>query len=144
MTYKKYFILFVVLIGLILSLSFLFKSIPIQKIRLSITGLFTQIRTESDITTAINKLTGGEEHILLKIAEEDKCYWVTSSMRRKNYVLEIREYHSTTEPCLGFPLGESEISLDHGINIIGDTDCLCGGREYLLEWGEIGLRITKW
>jgi hypothetical protein len=141
--YKKHLIILVILMGLIFSLSFYFKLFSIQKIRFSITGLFSQSITETDISSALKKLIGGEKQVILKIAGENKCYWITTTRKGKNYVLELSEYISKTGQCIGLPSSESEIPLNSGIDIIGDTDCVCSGREYLLEWKEIGLKITR-
>lgn len=143
MGYKKYLIIIVVLIGLIFSLSFYFKLFSIQKIRFSITGLFSESITETDISSALKKLIDGEKQVILKIDDENKCYWISTTRKGRNYVLELNEYTSKTGQCTGLPSSESEISLNSGIDIIGDTDCVCSGREYLLEWKQLGLKITR-
>jgi len=114
---------------------------------LGLTNLFESTETETDLVFAIEKLISGEDEIILEITESDVCYWIRPTHDGKNYLLEIKKYQSTTGKCFGSVVDEYHITLEHGMNIIGDTDCLCSEEKYQLERvvGErrVDLKITR-
>ena len=141
---KKFIFILIILLGLIFSISYLFTSLtPLEKIRLGIVKLPGSIKTETNVELAIQGLVSGKDRTLISPVEGDICYWIKPTHNGTHYLLQINEYKSTLERCIGFPLGKEEIILDHGINILGGNSCVCGGETYLLEWESGGLRITR-
>jgi hypothetical protein len=64
---------------------------------------------------------------------ESTCFWITPSHNGENYTLIIREYNSPTKDCVGKLINKTEIVTGIPINIQGDTSCICGGEQYLVE-----------
>jgi hypothetical protein len=102
-----------------------------------------ETRTLTDI---ISGLIDGGNKISVEINENDVCYWIRPTIDGK-YIIEIKKYQSMVKKCFGLDLDESRITLENGVNIIGDTDCLCNGEKYSLERvieGErVDVKITK-
>lgn len=145
MSYKKFVIISIVLICLILSLTLFFtSSIPNRKMLLGLMNLFKSTETKTDLVFAIEKLIDGQDGILIEITDNNICYWIRPTMNETKYLLEINEYESTNDMrgCVGFLKSTKYIVLDHPVNLRG-TDCVCGGMKYLLEWKAGGLKITR-
>jgi len=151
MLYKKYLIIFSVFVFVIFFLILMnIFSIPNSRI---FSGLYTGISSDKTSVTetkvlvnTISQLMNDKSRVIIEINEKNVCYWVRSSFNQKN-LIEIKKYQSTEEKCFGVVFDESYVPLEHGINILGETDCLCGGQEYILEIVSEGkrndLRITR-
>jgi hypothetical protein len=141
MPYKKYLIPSIILI---LSLIFFVSN---RNILGRLTNILESTETETNITSAVEKLIDGKNKVIVEISEKDVCYWVRST-RDVKYFLEIKKYQSTTGKCFGLTVEESHVTLENGMNVLGDNDCLCSGKKYLLERvveeQRIDLKITKW
>ncbi|MDI6826788.1 MAG: hypothetical protein QMD36_06465 [Candidatus Aenigmarchaeota archaeon] len=139
---KRTIIPIIILIVLIISISYLFSSsLLTQTIRLGITGFFKSVKEETSLISAINKLIEGEDEFLVKIQENNTCYWIKSTTNETHYILQINEYESPGV-CEGFVKNSASIGLDQWLNVFGDTSCLCKG-EYILRMEVSGLRIKK-
>lgn len=140
---KRTIISIIILIALIFSLSYLFpSSFLIQNIRrLGITGFFTSVKEENDLISAVNKLIEGRNELIVKIQQNNTCYWIKSTTNETHYILQINEYESSGV-CLGFVKNSVSIGLHEWLNVFGDTSCLCKG-EYTLKMEAGGLRINK-
>ena len=138
---NKKSIIFVLLI--VFFLTFLLYSNLNRIIPLSITGLFKSIETETDVVTAIKKLINGQNEIIVEIMGNNVCYWVKPSYDGTKFNLQVNEYETPVGNCIGIIKDVNYIELDEGMNVLGDTDCLCSGGKYLLEWKVNGLKISK-
>jgi hypothetical protein len=144
MFYKKILIIPIVIICLILSLTFFVLNLNISG---RLTSILESTETETNIASALEKLVGGKDKVIVEIPEKDVCYWIRST-RDVKYFFEIKKYQSKTGKCFGLAVDESSVTLENGMNVLGDTDCLCSGEKYLLEkvveGQRVDLKITKW
>jgi len=142
MHYKKFWVVSIVLVCIIFSLSFFFSSsIFGHKTLLGLASLLQSTEIETNLVSAVEKLISGKNEIIVEITDSNVCYWIRPTHNEKNYLLEIKKYQSTTGKCIGLVVDESHIALEHGINILGDTDCLCSGKRYFLERVVEGQRV---
>jgi len=143
MLHKKILIIPIVLICLILLIFFISN----RNILGRLTSILEYTETENNIVSAVEKLISGKDKVIFEIPEENVCYWIRST-RDVKYFIEIKKYQSTTGKCFGLAVDESRVTLENGMNVLGDTDCLCSGKKYLLErvveGQRIDLKITKW
>jgi hypothetical protein len=56
---------------------------------------------------------------------EDRCYWIRTTSDGTNYILEILEYESSDNNCIGELINRTEIVTTQPVNILG-SDCICG------------------
>jgi len=129
------------LILIILTFSLFYSSSLIKLFRFGITGLFTSVKEETDLISAVNKLIEGEDEFIVNIQENKTCYWIKSTTDENHYILQINEYESSIN-CVGFVKDRVTIRLNQWLNVFGDTSCLCKG-EYLLKMEAGGLSIKK-
>jgi len=112
-----------------------------------LTNILESTETDNKLAPAVEKIIGGQDKIIVEIQEKDVCYWIRSS-RDVEYFLEIKKYQSPIGKCFGLTVDNSRVNLENGMNVLGDTDCLCGGQKYLLErimeGQRVDLKITKW
>jgi hypothetical protein len=112
-------IIFIIAFSLILLKIFIFKPIP----------------TYNASDKAFRFLTSNPEQTAVVVSgiSENTCFWITPSYNGTNYILKIREYDSPTKDCIGKLVNKLEIVIDNPANIIGNTSCICGGKEYLIK-----------
>jgi len=120
---KKLALLFVII--LVVAASVIFAKI----------FFFKPLPTYSASDEAFDFLTSNPEQTsaLFSSTSENTCYWITPSYNGTNYLLEIREYDSPTKDCVGTFINQTDIVIDKPGNIMGDTSCICGGKEYLIK-----------
>ena len=141
MSYKKYLIPVTFLFGIIFFLASIFKfSAPAQKEPLSL--IPTNIPTETDVITALEKIIKEKREMRVKITENDTCYWVKPTNNGTHYLLQINKYNGIVEKCIGFPENIHYIQREKGLSIFGDT-CICDKETYLLEWENSGIKVIK-
>ncbi len=137
MPYKKYLFIFSMFVFFIFFLTMIYNLLsPNSRI---FSGLYTGISSDKASITdtkvlvnTISQLINDKDRLTIVINEKGICYWIRSTLKQKN-LIEIKKYKSSAEKCFGVFFDESYIPLEHGINILGDTDCLCEGQEYILE-----------
>ena len=139
MVSKKFVIISVVVIGIILSLSFIVTAF---------TGYFSQstvdystLERRTDVKSTLNTLTEGKEKVLLEFKDNDACYWIRSRRDENGYLIEILEYGKEFGECLGVPRDSSTIRIDQKVSMYS-PGCVCGGN-YVLELKSGGLGISE-
>jgi hypothetical protein len=120
---SKLYLIFVLLF--VLTLSFIFLN----------AFVFNPVPTYSSSYSAFDKMLSTPEQgsVVISGLSQNTCFWVTPSHNGTNYILVIREYNSPTKDCTGEMINKTEIVIDQPVIINGDTSCICGGKQYLIE-----------
>lgn len=143
--YMKKSLVLIGLIGIIILTSHLLTSSnPLKKIRSGVVRIPSSTEMKTDVELAIlDLIKRGEGRALVKLSEKERCYWIRPTHNGTHYLLQILEYRSVIGSCMGIVRNEREIVLDRGVNILGGSGCVCGGKMYLFEMGRSGLRIVE-
>jgi len=143
MPFKKYIIFLIVLLCLILSISYLFNVISFDNIPLGM-AVSTQIKNEKDVVVAAKNTVMNKKQTLLDFSKNNTCYWIRTTRNRTHYILEINEYEylSNMKGCFGTPKSVKYMAFDYPILLRG-IDCVCDNNNYLFEWKDDGLKISK-
>lgn len=128
----------IIISGMILSLYSFEPSIPQENKNLSTDSNLQKIN--SDLSGAVSP----GSYKMQTDVPDTQCFWIRSTTNENGFVLEVREYNSSSKNCIGEFLNKTEILLDKPINLIGN-DCICGKKicelENVLENNITNLRI---
>lgn len=128
----------IIISGIILSL-YTFKPPPSQENKTVYPQTDLQ-KISSDLSGAVNP---GSYKMQTELADT-QCFWIRSTAGESGFVLEVREYNSSSRNCIGEFLNSTEIPLAKPLNLVGN-DCICGKRicelENVLEGNMTSLKI---
>ncbi|MCX6822209.1 MAG: hypothetical protein NTW30_05535 [Candidatus Aenigmarchaeota archaeon] len=140
MSYKKYAIFLIVLIGLVLFLSFLLTSMTsIHDVSLSISGRASVV-TEKDVPSAVNRFLK-EKKVLFDVKNNNTCYWIIPGRDESGHFIEIQEFGREFGDCIGVPRNSTQIRVDKKFDMYSQG-CVCKG-SYTLEQMPSGLKVSK-
>jgi len=138
MPYKKYIIILIVLLCLILSISYL---TPFNNIPLGMAVSSSQISRYTDVKSGLENLYKGNNKITLDMSKNDTCYWIIPGRDENGHFIEIREYGKEYGACLGIPRNTTYVRINKKLDMLSQG-CVCNGT-YVLEQSNGGLKISK-